>query len=106
MITCRFVGGDSSIIGEREFDEVGQKATFSEVGFSEALLGGAEFIPEDHFNKLSFTDDELTNFGPIGVRMYPTQEFCEKLARAQQLAKEIRERLIANPEEISSFATN
>lgn len=93
MISCRYVGGDSSVIGDREFDSVGQRAVFSEQGYREAVLGGAAFITEDDFKKLSLTVDEIEMHGPVGMRVDPPMSFCEKLARAQQIYRDDRSRM-------------
>ena len=94
MISCRYVGGDASEIGDREFDTVGQKASLSETGYREAVLGGAAFIPESSFDKLGFSQDELDSFGPVGMRMNPPASFCDKLMVAQELFREIRSEMI------------
>ena len=84
MIACRYVSGDCSQIGEREFDTVGQRAVFSEQGFREAILGHAPFITEEDFRKIGFTEDELSVHGQSGARVDPPQPFNDKLALAQQ----------------------
>lgn len=90
MISCRYVGGDSSEIGDREFDTVGQKASLSETGYREAVLGGAAFIPEATFDKVGFSQEQLDMYGPVGLRMDPPADFCDKLMVAQELFREIR----------------
>src|SRR5690348_4266896 len=90
MISCRYVGADSSLIGDREFDAVGQVAVFSEEGYRDAVLGGAAFIPETEFRRVSFTSEELEKFGPVGVRVDPTANFCDKLDLAHQIYRDIR----------------
>lgn len=90
MVNCRYVGGDCSEVGEREFDTVGQRATFSEELFSEVLLGGAAFITERDFAKVGFTDLELDTFGPCGMRIDPTPEFVEKMEVARQFYLDTR----------------
>lgn len=89
MIACRYVSADSSEIGEREFDAVGQKAVFSESQYRDVVLGGAAFLPEEEFLKLGFTEVELEKFGQIGVRVDPTESFCNKLIRGQERFREI-----------------
>ena len=93
MITCRYVGGDCSTIGDREFDAVGQRAEFSEQGFREAVLGNAPFIVEDDFKKVGFTEEELSTHGPSGSRVDPTQSFTDKLGAAQQMFRDTRARM-------------
>ncbi len=93
MIACHYVGGDASMIGDREFDEVGQKAVFSEEGYREAVLGGAAFVPESEFRRIGFAPEELAAHGPVATRIDPPQIFCDKLARAQQVFRDIRGRM-------------
>ncbi len=92
MISCRFVG-DSSMLGDREYDVVGQKAMLSEQGYREAVLGGAAFIPEEEFKGINFTPDELSRHGASGMRIDPPSEFLHKLSQAQQLFRDIREKM-------------
>lgn len=107
MVKCRFVGGDCSTIGDREFDTVGQVAEFSEAVYKEVLLGGADFLPEHDFNVLGFTEQELEEFGPSGIRLLPTDSFCRKLALAQTRSQEIRQNLLTNADsETLSLASN
>ena len=93
MIACRYVGSDSSLIGDREFDAVGQRAVFSEQGFREAMLGHATFIPEEGFNKIGFTADELSMYGQSGMRVDPSQSFNNKLDMAQQVFRDMYARM-------------
>lgn len=100
MISCRYVGGDSSCIADREFDAVGQKAALSEEGYRDAILGGAAFIPEKQFESLGFTSDELEKFGPLGVRVDPTDSFCRKLSLGQQIFRDIRDQLLVGDQRV------
>jgi hypothetical protein len=102
MVTCVYVGGESSAIGDREFDAIGQKAVFSEKGFGEVLLGGAAFIPQKMFDGIGFTEEELGEYGPIGSRYDPPQSFCDKLATAQHFFHELRSELASGkqPEDV------
>jgi hypothetical protein len=88
MITCRFVGSDCATIGDREFDTVGQRATFSEQGFREAVLGHAAFITDKDFARVCFTQDELSNYGQSGLRINPSRGFLEKLSLAQEIFRD------------------
>jgi hypothetical protein len=94
MISCRYVGS-TSVVGERTYDEVGQRASFSEQQFRDVLLGGAAFILEEDFKKVGFGDDELSMFGPSGSRVDPTPEFNRKLAAARSMCHELRKNLNA-----------
>jgi hypothetical protein len=89
MISCRYISADSSEIGDREFDAIGQRATFSEQGYREAVLGGAAFLPDNEFSKLGFTQAELDSFGPVGTRADPPPVFVEKLLKGQEAFREI-----------------
>ena len=100
MIACRYISGDSSSIGEREFDAVGQRAVFSETSYREAVLGGAGFIAEEQFKKLGFTQEELDKYGPVGERNNPSASFCDKLLRAQEVYRETRDAMLYRPADI------
>ena len=93
MIACRYVGGDCSMIGDREFDTVGQRAVFSEQGFCEAILGHAPFITEEDFKKIGFTSDELSMYGQSGLRVDPSQSFNAKLGMVQQVFRDTYARM-------------
>lgn len=92
MIEAVYVGSDCSEIGDREFDAIGQRATFSEQGFIDAVLGGAAFIDAADFSRLGFTLEELAEYGPLGTRVDPTSGFMEKLTLAQQIYRETADR--------------
>ena len=100
MISCRYVGGDCSDVGGREFDAVGQRATFSEESFREVLLRLAPFIPDADFDKVEFTEHELSTYGPSGKRVDPPQSFCDKLALAQEICRDLRERMLGGGGEV------
>lgn len=93
MISCRYVGNDCSQIGEREFDEVGQRADFSETGFREAVLGNAAFIPEEDFVRTGLLAENLAAYGPAGLRIDPPASFVDKLNSAQQVFRDIQARM-------------
>ena len=94
MISCCFVSGDSSTIGDLEFDAVGQEVELAENDFIEVIKGGAAFIPRKYFNEIGFTADELAAHGPVGERFEPPASFCNKLAQAQQVFRDIRGRVL------------
>lgn len=105
MISCRYVSSDSCEIGLREFDAVGQRATFSEEGYREVVLGRGAFIPEDEFAKLGFTQQELEKLGPSGSRPKdPPPEFLEKLHRGQQAFREIRDRMLCGSQVLAEVS--
>jgi hypothetical protein len=90
MITCRF----TSNIGNVEFDSIGKKAKLSEQRFTDAVEGGMALIPEAYFNEIGFTADELAAQGPVGQRFEPSDAFCKKLAKAQQVFQDIQRRML------------
>jgi len=100
MIQCTYVGSGCSQIDDREFDAVGQRASMSENNFREAVLGGAAFIPTEDFAKIEFTEEEICRFGPMGSRFDPSASFCNKLMLAQQLYRDLRNRMSTDSEEI------
>jgi len=100
MISCRYVGGDCSSIGEREFDTVGQRAEFSEEIFREVVIGNAPFVTEEDFKRCGFTEEELEAFGPSGARVDPPQSFNDKLAMAQQMFRDVLARMLTNKDAV------
>jgi hypothetical protein len=98
MIGCVYISADCSVIGDREFDCIGQKAVFSESGYREAVLGGSGFIPETEFSKIGFTEQELKEHGPVGMRCDPPADFCNKLHLAQEIFRDIRARMVSDPQ--------
>lgn len=90
MISAVFVGSDSAFIGDTEYDEVGQKASFAEKFFVDVINGGACFIPQKSYEAIGFTADELAAYGPAGLRDNPTNDFCQKLALAQQVFRDLQ----------------
>lgn len=100
MIACRFVGGDFSLVGDREFDAVGQQATFSEQGFKDVVFGGAAFIPEEDFLRIGFTEQELETYGPAGQRFNPPQSFCDKLGAAHQVYRDLKSRMLVQAQQV------
>ena len=93
MVHARYVGGEVSELGEIEFDTIGQRATLSEKGFREVILGGAAFLPQATFDRVGFTEEELQHQGPLGQRYLPHEDFCNKLAIAHQFYRELRQEL-------------
>lgn len=93
MISCRYVGSDCCMIGDREFDAIGQRAVFSEQSFREAVLGNAHFIAEEDFLRCKFTSEELEAHGRSGDRIDPPASFCEKVNLAQAMWRDARRRL-------------
>lgn len=104
MVTCRYVSSDSTEIALREFDTVGQKAEFSESTFVEVVLGGGVFIPEEDFARCRFTEEQLEKYGRSGDRVNPTEDFCNKLALAQQIYRELRDRVRDKQYSAADFA--
>jgi hypothetical protein len=102
MLTCRYVGGGASEIGDREYEAIGQYGEFSEEQFSSIIRGGAAFLPESEFDKVGFTQEELDLSGPFGSRDSGDANFQAKLAAAQAAYADIRNRIIAG-EPISSI---
>jgi hypothetical protein len=100
MVKCRYVGGDCSTIGlgdgEVEYDTIGQRATMTERGFREAVLGGAPFIPDEYFDRVDFTPQELSQWGQVGVRVDTSTRFEEKLGVAQEMFRDLCARMRAN----------
>lgn len=93
MVVCNYIGGEASELGHIEFDAVGQTANLSERGFREVILGGAAFLPKPLFKRVGFTEKELDEQGPLGLRHLPSESFCNKLIIAQQFYRELRAEL-------------
>lgn len=95
MVSCRYVGSDCCMIGEIEFDQIGQRASFSETSFREAVLGNALFITEELFMRCGFTYSELDEYGSVGMRCEAAPSFFVKLDLAQQFYHDLRARLVS-----------
>ena len=105
MISCIFVGGGFSYIGDREYDTVGQRAMLSEEGFKEAVLGNAAFIPEEDYRKIGFTATELSLYSQSGARFNPPHEFTEKLELAQSIYRDLRNRMLSESNKVLADAS-
>jgi hypothetical protein len=106
MVSCRYVGSDCALIGDTEFDTVGQLATFSEQGFSEVVLGHAFFIRDADFKACNFTQEELDQFGQSGMRIDPTPSFTSKLAMAQQIFCDTYARMLVEKNQVLAEASD
>jgi hypothetical protein len=94
MVSVRFVGGDSCEIGLTEYDTVGMRASMSEQGFREAVIGGAAFIGEADFARCGFNDDELKRWAKSGERVEPSASFVAKHTLAQKFFLDLRARML------------
>jgi hypothetical protein len=106
MISCQYVGSDCAIIGEREFDTVGQLADFSEQEYRDVVLGNAHFIRNEDFKKCGFTEEELTSYGQSGSRVDPTPEFMSKLDMAQKIFCDAHARMLVDEGSVLSEASD
>lgn len=87
MNKYRFVGSGPCEVGDRVFDRVGAQAEFSEAFAKDVLAGGGCFIPEQDFQSLDFDEMEL-QARPWSFTE-PSKDFTDKLARAQNIAREL-----------------
>ena len=84
----RYVGGGQTSIGDRGFDFVGQQGEFTEEQFLEVVLGGGVFIPEESFQKIEISLEDLTR-----LQWYPENqpepELASKIEQARSVFREI-----------------
>lgn len=83
-----------SDISAAEYDTIGEKVVFSKEQYRDVVLGGAAFIPESDFNVIGFTAQELAAYGQAGIRNRPTMSFYDKLTRAQQVFRDIQNKML------------
>lgn len=89
MDTYRFVGA-VSYVGDTLFDRLGQRAQFTPEQFQQVMKGGAAFIPEQDFQRLGFTQQEIMLYGSTGAFPEPPADFVDKRSRARELAQALR----------------
>jgi hypothetical protein len=98
MLQFRFVGGAPCHIGDREYQPVGARASFTPKMAREVLDGGGVFIPEDDFHACGFPEAELTRRASgLFVHEEPSEAFKAALQRAQSIAI----KLMAQPDSIT-----
>jgi hypothetical protein len=91
MVSCRYVGSDTSNVGEREFSLPGEVAVFSEATFADAVLGGCPLIPEVAWKKLAITTEETSAYAENPEEVSPN--FLLKLDIAKSFYRDLRSRL-------------
>lgn len=89
MNAYRFVGSACVLWGIAEFSTFGQRIELPEHTASEAIRGGAALVPEEEFEAIGFTADELKNFAFPGQQVNAPEPFKTK-QRAAILAYQTR----------------
>ena len=92
MVSCRYVGSDTSTVGDREFSLPGEVAVFSESTFADAVLGGCALIPEASWKKLCISREETDLYAENPEEV--AQDFLLKLDIAQKAYRDLRARLL------------
>lgn len=95
MKAYRFVGSACVIHGTGEFSKFGQRVELPEAVADTVILGGGAFVPEDEFEALGFTTDELKNYQFPGQQANAPLSFHEKKTAAILAFQTRREELRA-----------
>lgn len=90
MVTCRYVGLGCAQVGELEYDTIGQRASFSEDVFYQVILGGAEFLPEEEYQRAGFTAEDIRAYGAMGERVDSSDSFLSKVDFAHKSCSDLR----------------
>lgn len=84
----RFVGRHS-VIGDREFTQIGQQAEFSEEEFLEVSQKAA-FIPEGDFEALEISPADLARYGSAHYYGAIPQGFADAVEKAREIYRATR----------------
>lgn len=88
-MTYRFLGTYSEIGDVARLDQFGQAVDLPLALAEDAVAGGCALLPEDEFQRIGFTADELRRFAPPATHQGAPPEFLEKKRRALLRAQEI-----------------
>lgn len=95
MITCIFIGEGETMVGDRKYDCIGQRASFAEMQLVEVIKGGGVFLPAKMFQKAGITAQELAAYGPAVSRHKAPITFLRKVGAAQQAFRELQQQVRA-----------
>jgi len=93
MKTYCFVGNLCNVM-ERTYDAFGQRANFTDAQYRDVVLGGGAFIPEESFTEIGFTLEEIAAFGSSGNRMFAPDSLRDRVFRAEQVFRCVRDRML------------
>lgn len=91
MIFCYV--GTHTVVGERAYEALGQRAQFDAETYKRVILGGGAFIPQENFDKIGFDPEELAAYGLGANQGYAPEAFQEKLRSAVQVLDDIRKEM-------------
>jgi hypothetical protein len=94
MSTYRFCGSFTEV-GDLRLEKFGQAAEFSDALASDAILGGGCIIPSADFDKIAFTEQELSLYSNPSSHGDANQAFQNKKKRAVMVCHDLRVRLQA-----------
>lgn len=80
-------------VGDRQFTSVGQKIELPEKEFLEIVRGGAVFVPEADFDKLGFTQQEITAYAADRYFGKLPDDYVAKLEQAREIYRDLRKNL-------------
>jgi hypothetical protein len=92
-LVYRNVGDYSEVCGHK-LNRFGQSVDLTDEQADEAIVGGAELLPEADFNDCGFTADELKKYPNPLKRMKAPEEFIEKYREARAKVAARREELL------------
>lgn len=86
--------GSISTIGDKKLNRVGQRFECSEKHFAELVTAGCvALIPQEYFDSVGFTTEELDRYGTEGSQVLGPSSFQDKLSKARDLFRDIRRKL-------------
>lgn len=93
MKAYRFLGTHTDIGGYAALDHFGQRVELPAELAKDAVRGGASLLPEDQFEALGFSAEELSKHGTPGGRINAPDSFLRKHKAGLLAAHEYRESL-------------
>lgn len=85
-----FVGAESEIGGVAKLSRIGQTIALSDDAARNAIVGGCAIIPQESFNEIGFTQEELKKYGTQSGRIDAPEDFNAKVALGLELFHRIR----------------
>jgi hypothetical protein len=92
----RFVGIYSELGDGTRLQTFGQAVELTDDMVRAASLGGAEILPDDEFQAIGFTDQELKLWGNAVRQMKAPETFRAKYLAAREAARMFRQHLKEN----------
>lgn len=94
MSTYRYCGTLTEV-GELRLTKFGQVAEFSDAQAREVILGGGAIVPSADFDKIAFTEQELSLYSNSGSHGEANRAFQAKKKSALMACHDLRTRLEA-----------